>query len=516
MPVPLIQLQQRNKQVGRIRLGEKVAMSGGKSRPGKLDRFRVTSGSERAIREVAAVYGGEAKTGGPDGWEVYTEAKELNIGIIPGRSISMYYELWGKKTPRAKGITCLRRCDGETELISGEDCLCAAAGTDDCKLKTRIGVIIADVGTLGLWRLDTGSWYAANELPADIAMIEQLAAMRPGDPVPATLRIEERKRQTEEGTKKFVVPVIDVNVSLQQIYASTGSALAPGTAIGQRSLASAVSPERPVAVLTAGGGDLSGPDSRATVDDALAALDAGRDTPLPRNARSAEPVGGHAVEPDPTPLPEEPEQVREIPPTRKTSGRTADDAQPAADDDEGKKKRTQRIVLAAKDAGVDRHEFVRAFTDGRTDSSTEITAEEFPTAMATLVQIKRGKVVLRDGALVNADLGIVHSPNPATADAILEDAADHDDVVAQVTEVFDGVEVDEDGSEVPEAEVVEDEPQEVWSAEQWKEWAPKGTGQATILRTARRIAEETGEDPPTQLGGISATVGAAVRRELQK
>ena len=502
MPTSLIQLQQRMAQVGRIRLGEKVPTSGGKSRPKKLETFRLTSKDRTVIEEAARIYGGEPREWERE-WEVVTTATALNIALVPDRSISQAYELWGKASPRAKDVTCLRRCDGDTEMLSGGACLCGDPA--ECKLTTRLSVILRDVRTLGLWRLDTHSYYAAVELPASAQLIEQLAMISGGRPIPARLRVEARERHTEEGRRYFQVPVLDVDVSLDQIYASTG-ALEGGTE-GQRSLASTVTDARPVAVLTAG--EVS-PETRSSIDEAHEAMEARRTEAPKRGPRSAEPVGGRTVRPRSEPLPEEQDEETPV----KASGRAP--IVPEADD-EARKKRCQRIAISANEIGVDHHDVVEAFTEGRTRSSKEVTADEFPTLMATFVQLKRGKVELRDTGsgirLVNVDLGIVHSPNPATAEAILEDdATTHDDAVAVIEEAFDGVEVDPvTGEEIEEAEVVTDE---VWSAAQWKEWAPKGVGQATMLRTARSFAQERGESPPTSLDEISAAVGADVRAQL--
>ena len=41
--MPIITVQRRLAEQGRIRLGQKVATSGGRTRPDKLDRFRFTS-----------------------------------------------------------------------------------------------------------------------------------------------------------------------------------------------------------------------------------------------------------------------------------------------------------------------------------------------------------------------------------------------------------------------------------------------------------------------------------------
>ena len=51
--MPIINLQRKLTEIGRIRLGAK----GAKGQPTKLETFRLTSKSEEAIQAAAAVYG---------------------------------------------------------------------------------------------------------------------------------------------------------------------------------------------------------------------------------------------------------------------------------------------------------------------------------------------------------------------------------------------------------------------------------------------------------------------------
>ncbi len=49
MTFRIIDLQRRLREVGRIRIGEKVATSNGRSRPSKLSTFRFTSRDRQVI-----------------------------------------------------------------------------------------------------------------------------------------------------------------------------------------------------------------------------------------------------------------------------------------------------------------------------------------------------------------------------------------------------------------------------------------------------------------------------------
>src|SRR5690349_15954567 len=106
MPINPIVLQRRHAELGRIRLGNQVAVgSSGKTRPNKLDRFRFTSASEQHIRDIAAIYGGEAKAWDNNGkpeWEVFTTAQSVPVIVVKG-GLSQWMETWS-------GGGCTHRC----------------------------------------------------------------------------------------------------------------------------------------------------------------------------------------------------------------------------------------------------------------------------------------------------------------------------------------------------------------------------------------------------------------------
>lgn len=200
--MPILNLQLSQAETGRIRLGMKVA-SGRGTRPTKLDRFRFTSPRKNLIEKIAELYGGEVREWQPPRgagqWEVVTNAADIPVVVPPqDPAESQWLELWS-----AGG--CQRRCDGQTEKISGQACMCDPdPARRDCKMHTRLRVMLEDVPGLGAWRVDTGSYYAATELPG----IAQLLAQARGA-IPGRLVLDQRTVVRDGKTKNFVVPVLD-------------------------------------------------------------------------------------------------------------------------------------------------------------------------------------------------------------------------------------------------------------------------------------------------------------------
>jgi hypothetical protein len=84
--------------------------------------------------------------------------------------------------------------------------------------------MLADLPGLGVWRIDTSGYYAAVELQGAVNVI-QMAAGR-GQMLPARLRLEQRMvKRLGEGTRRFAVPVLDVEISPAQLLG--GSAPQP-------------------------------------------------------------------------------------------------------------------------------------------------------------------------------------------------------------------------------------------------------------------------------------------------
>lgn len=229
---PILDMQRRSQEIGRIRIGIKVKLPGGKIRPAKLDAFRFTTRSRHAADAIAATIGGEVKawedapTG--DQWEVLTDCTSLPVAVPPGEAaLSQWYELWTRGG-------CQRRCDGVTEQKTQAPCLCPsdpqqraaeAASGRACKPHTRVNVIIPDLPGLGVWRIESGGYYAAIELGGAAELLS--AARAQGVIVPAVLRLEQRKVVSDGQTKQFAVPVLDILPTLRELTGlSAGAGIA--------------------------------------------------------------------------------------------------------------------------------------------------------------------------------------------------------------------------------------------------------------------------------------------------
>lgn len=210
----VIDLQRAIAEIGRIRIGQLVPDSNSRTgtRPAKLDTFRLTSADKRPIDRAAEIFGGTVERweapAGPQ-WQVVTETSELDVIVPPSdMAFSQFLELWS-------GGGCLRRCDGATELLTEQPCLCDPAQRE-CDYHTRLSVMIRDLPGLGVWRLDTQGWYAARELAGAVEVL-QLAAGR-GILLPARLLVEQRsvKRIGKNGkpeTRRFPVPRLDPGIT---------------------------------------------------------------------------------------------------------------------------------------------------------------------------------------------------------------------------------------------------------------------------------------------------------------
>jgi Recombination directionality factor-like len=257
--MPILDLQRRGQQIGRIRIGQQVQGANGKMRPVKLDTFRFTTASRVSADAIAELYGGTVRDWQGQ-FEVVTGQSAIGVTIPPrDQIVSQWYEMWNKGG-------CLRRCDSRTEQISGGRCQCPHADNPDdaaaveaaalersrlasanppraCKLVTRISVMIPDLPGLGVFRLDTGSYYAATEI-GDSGELMHLARSK-GVFLPAMLRIEQRTRVAGGQTKNYPVPVLEVLVTFRDIVsgaiAAAGIAgqLPPAPGGGQRAIGGA-------------------------------------------------------------------------------------------------------------------------------------------------------------------------------------------------------------------------------------------------------------------------------------
>lgn len=222
----LIDRQRTLARQGVLRLGRRVPTGGvdragrPKMRPVKLDTWRATSPFRASVEAIANIYGGDvvAWPGGPSGpeWEAITPVRKIAV-LVPPQTVEPWYEKWGNKlrervcdgaTERLRVTPCL--CEGwnnHEHLWHGKKCqLCGLAQTWEgpehthryingecetcgcrraCKPTTRLNVI--PIGApLGMWKVESHGFTAADELPA-------LAGMIHDTPVPLEARLTARE-----------------------------------------------------------------------------------------------------------------------------------------------------------------------------------------------------------------------------------------------------------------------------------------------------------------------------------
>lgn len=204
MPIKPIVLQRRHAELGRIRLGAK---EGGNGRPMKLAAFRFTSPSESYIRDLAELYGGEARpwdNGGKPEFEVFTDAQSIDVIAVKG-GLSQWLETWS-------GGGCIHRCDGETNQLTNQACDPNDRAHQNAKPTTRLSLMLPELDAMGVWRMESHGWNAAAEIPA-VAELAQYV----GDLVPAVLHMVERRSVRDGKTSRFVVPVLDLRIGVARL-----------------------------------------------------------------------------------------------------------------------------------------------------------------------------------------------------------------------------------------------------------------------------------------------------------
>lgn len=215
----IITLQRQVRELGRLRTGSFIGPTDGKrGRPARSDTWIITSHQRDYIDAAAEVWGGEVvpytpMAGEAKGWQVATDAVAIDAVMPPGDPLSQAYEMWNRGG-------CVRRCDGVTDSIGRKPCLCLAEFGEDfhlqppeksCRPHTRLSVILPDIPDLGVWRLESKSFWGANEIPATVDLI--LASTGGTLAVPIRLRIEPRERIAAGKTKRFPVVVVEVRGS---------------------------------------------------------------------------------------------------------------------------------------------------------------------------------------------------------------------------------------------------------------------------------------------------------------
>lgn len=287
----IIDLQRRIMEAGRIRIGQQIPAGNGKTRPAKLDTFRLTSADKVRIDQAATLYGGKvAEWTAPAGkqWEVVTEATALDVIVPPSdMAFSQAYEVWS-----AGG--CQRRCNGEFEQISDGPCLCDPENRE-CEIHTRLSVMLRDLPGLGVWRIDTQGYYAAVELGGAVQVIA--AAAGRGVLLPARLMLQQRSviRRGPDGkpqTRPFAVPVLDVEVTPRELLGGMTGV----TSIEVSQLATLEAPKQP-ALLQAVPDTVPERPLRSIRDQVMAAQEAKK----PRS-NAAQPIADPGLPPGPAEL----------------------------------------------------------------------------------------------------------------------------------------------------------------------------------------------------------------------
>ncbi|MEU9865521.1 hypothetical protein AB0D99_32095 [Streptomyces sp. NPDC047971] len=213
----IITMQRQARELGRLRTGWSVPSDkpNGRPRPVKSKTWVVTSHAEHYVEAAAAAWGGTVERWQPQGagapqFRVITEAEQLDALLPPGDPLSQHNEMWNKGG-------CMRRCDGETEQLSRQSCICLRQFGEEwhqqpkgsvCSATTRLNVMLPDMPDLGVWRAETHSFYAANEMAGTVDMV--LSGTNGQGLVPVTLRIEPRSRVAGGKTKHFPVVVVEV------------------------------------------------------------------------------------------------------------------------------------------------------------------------------------------------------------------------------------------------------------------------------------------------------------------
>lgn len=245
----IMNLQRQARELGRLRTGWSVPNPDPdkRPRPVKSKTWVVSSHAEHYVQAAADLWGGSVERWQPQGagapqFRVITKAEQIDAALPQGDPLSQHNEMWNKGG-------CMRRCDGQTELLSRKPCLCLAEYGEEwhllrqdqrrkdkvCAATSRLNVILLDMPDVGVWRAETHSFYAANEMAGTVDMI--LSGTGGQGLIPVTLRIEPRTRVAGGTTKHFPVVVVEVRgVTPRQALSgplSTAVALDPGAAAGR-------------------------------------------------------------------------------------------------------------------------------------------------------------------------------------------------------------------------------------------------------------------------------------------
>ena len=350
--LPISQLGRRLAEHGRIKTG---IFDKSRGAPKAIGSFRLWSQDAPAVARIAYLYGGSPIVA-TDGYghqvhEVTTTSARLRVVLGPDPLAGTpIYEMWSKRG-------CQRRCDGEicqAQTPAGHpdpwtevDCLCGAEGKLSCTPKLRLNVILPDVTMAGTWRLETSSEYACREMPG---MVDLIRTVQSQGLVGAWLGLTLRARQTNQGRRNFIVPVLYPDASLDELQSGRGvPALNAGPAMSSA---------------------LAAPIEAVEPDDFMA------DDGLPTDPEFDIDNEPHIVDA---------ELVDEFPTD-------------AGDVENVKRDLRMKIAIIIAGHGGDpmRHALARYVSDGRTDSTRQLTLAELERLLRGARQIHAGLAVALD------------------------------------------------------------------------------------------------------------------------
>jgi hypothetical protein len=391
--VPILDIQHRFRELGRIRTGFKedtgrVSKKTGKAimRPVKLPRFRLTSVWQHLIEQAAEEWGGEPRPWVNEGsreWEVYIEADVIEVLVPPGTEVlSQWYELW-------EGGGLVKRCDGYRQTLVDRPCSCppdpivrqdAAAKGQACKATTRLRVMLPALADVGTWRLETHGYHAATELASSAEIVEW--ATRQGVIVPADLSLVHREGSRRPGQPRhtFYVPALGLRGRLGAVLEALG---APVTDTPVRLAGVEARP-----ALTAGGPTELPPATTNRLDPLEAVEDASLPGPPPAPPPEPPPIDPPAPEGPPPGPP--PDAALDVPDVVDTPTPDAFDPPPAPVDEHDGARLTgpQIVAMAFQNRGITdrahRLAIVSAMIGRPIDSGNELRPSEIRAVLADL------------------------------------------------------------------------------------------------------------------------------------
>jgi hypothetical protein len=296
----IITIQRQARELGRLRTGY-TDTTGSKARPVRSQTWIVTSHAEHYVQAAAEIWGGTPEKWQPLGngaqqWRVVTAASFLDAILPPGDPLSQAYESWSRGGAQ-------RRCDGMTETLADQPCFCRAQWGDNfhevaprdaaCKMTTRLNVMLPEMPDIGAWRVETHSFYSANEIAAAVDMLK--GAIGDQALIPVRLRIEQRTRVAQGKTKQFPVVAVELRGSTAgQVLAGAVQTVPVGTAATPPAVEAgraAAIEAKPAAAAPSVDDFIAAAQGSASVDDLSTNLQAAQNAGFARNlADPSDPV----------------------------------------------------------------------------------------------------------------------------------------------------------------------------------------------------------------------------------